>query len=254
MKEKTFLRLLFAVIVSGATILGFDTPIRAQENQQQIPRETSQEAQERRTQPSVDTNGRFRIFLEGGYGAGFDSPDIGKTTAGDDISISGGGGIGLGVGMGYGISRDVDLELNLGAQESSLTPSVQNAEGLFTRFYLLATIKHKIPTSDTGQFKVGLGAGTYSGGKLDVDATDGGGTQTIVRYDRAAGFHVTGEFERFMTKNAALSLGGRLYFVKYEANSARVGGSSVPVNSLRNDIRNLDGSGVDFMVRISRYF
>lgn len=108
-------------------------------------------------QPAKDTAHQYYLELTGAFGIGFDDVDVGVTTGGDTISISGGGGLGFAAGLGYGLSSQWDLDFHLGFQASVLRPSVSNADGSFTRSFLLATLKRKVPTSENGEFKFGLG-------------------------------------------------------------------------------------------------
>lgn len=203
----------------------------------------------------IDTAGKVKLSLSGLYGFGFNSVDVGVTTYGDDVSISGGGGFGFAGRIGYGISRRFDIDIDLGFQVSTLMPAVSNADGTFARSYLLATLKYKVPTSDTGQFKFGLGAGSYFGGELDVDTAGvTGGSHTIVTYEPAVGLHVTGEFERFIRPDVSFHLGAKIYVVKYDADGVTYNGISGPVVFLADDVREFDGSGFDIMIGISKYF
>ncbi len=221
----------------------------------QSPQQNPQVLDSGSPQGMVDTSGKFRLYLNGELGFGFSKVDVGVTTKGDTVSISGGGGLGLSAGLGYGLSRNFDLDLDFGYQASTLTPSVSNARGAFTRGYLLATLKYKIPTSDRGQFKFGLGVGQYFGGKLDMDTSDApGGSQVIVKYETATGFHATGEFERFIRPNVSFNIGAKVYTVTYKADSAEDNHVAVPVSLLKDKVRDLDGSGMDFLIGINMYF
>jgi hypothetical protein len=115
-------------------------------------------------------------------------------------------------------------------------------------------MKHKMPTSDTGQIKFGVGLGTYINGKLDIDTRDAGGNHFVVKYDNSLGVHLTGEFERFIGRNTSLNVGARMYFVKYKAESVTDNGASVSVDSLKSNVKEFNGNGLDFMIGLSRYF
>ena len=204
--------------------------------------------------PTVYTAGRMKLFLQAGYGVGFDSIDVGTTTSGDRVSISGGGGGALDLGIGYGLSPMLDLDVEIGGEVSTLTPAVANADGTFTRSYLLATVKRKLPTSDTGQFKVGVGLGAYMNGELDVDARNAGGFHDIIKYKNALGVHLTGEFERFVAPSTSFHVGMKMYFVTYKADSATSNGVPYSADALPGDVKDLNGSGLDFLVGVSQYF
>ncbi len=251
MNKTFFLRSLFGVIVSGAIALQSAGPALAQETQPEPQLEMQVPPP---PPPLVDTAGRMRLFLTGDLGFGFDSTDVGTTTNGDRVSISGAGGLGVGVGFGYGLSRNLDLDFDLGAQVSAITPAVSNAEGFFARSFLLATMKYKMPTSDTGQLKFGAGLGAYINGKLDIDTRDAGGRHTVVKYKNSPGVHLTGEFERFIGRNTSLNVGARMYFVKYKAKSVTDNGATGSVDFLKSSVKEFNGNGLDFMVGISQYF
>jgi hypothetical protein len=221
---------------------------------EQLPQAAPAASESTKLQELLNTAGKTRLSLHGVMGFGFDQIDVGKTTSGDTISISGGGGLGGGAGIAFGLSRSLDLDLDLGFQAGGLTPAVDNAEGSFTRGYFLATLKYKKPTSDTGQFKFGVGLGTYFGGKMKIERTDVFFSKEEVDYDPAVGLHFTGEFERFIRPNVSFNVGAKIYFVEYEAKSYKLNSVDVPVSSLKEDVRNLNGSGMDFMIGINMYF
>jgi hypothetical protein len=271
MNRKDLFPLLFGVVVFGWIVLQSARPAQAQEAQpqsqqqpvgQQAPAQpqVQQQAplppppQAAQTLPPVNTAGKMRLFLTGSLGFGFDHVDVGVTTSGEQVKISGGGGAGIALGLGYGLSPDFDLDFDLGVQASVISPAVANATGSFTRSYLLATIKRKIPTSESGQFKIGLGLGSYSSGKLDVDASNALGSHEVVEYNNALGFHVTGEFERFIGQTTSINLGAKMYFVKYKARSWTHNGVAFPVDSLKSDVKDFNGNGLDFMLGFNVYF
>jgi hypothetical protein len=235
-------------------LLAFAAPAAAQDAPQALtPQAAQQEQEAAKPQSLVDTSGKVRLSLHGALGFGFDQVDVGVTTNGDTVSISGGGGFGGGAGIGYGLSRNLDLDLDLGFEAGVLTPAVDNAEGSFTRGYFLATLKYKMPTSDSGQFKFGVGIGEYFGGKMTFKRTDIP-FQEDVEYDPAIGLHLTGEFERFITPNVSVNIGGKIYFVEYEAKSFKFNSGEVPLSALKDEVRNLNGSGIDLLIGINVYF
>ncbi len=268
MNRKYLLQSLVSVVVFGLAVLQSVGPAQAQEAQpqsqqlqleQQVPPPQPAVVQPSpppviQTLPPVNTAGKMRLSLTGALGFGFDHVDVGITTGGDEVTISGGGGAGIGVGLGFGLSPDFDLDFDLGVQESTISPAVSNAEGSFTRSYLLVTLKRKIPTSESGQFKIGLGLGSYNNGTLDVDLGDAGGPHDIVEYKNALGFHVTGEFERFIGQTTSINLGAKMYFVKYKAKSWTQNGVSASVDNLNSDVKDFNGSGFDFMLGFNVYF
>ena len=234
-------------LVLGGEAAAQDAP------QGQTPQAVQQEQVAAKPQGLVDTKGKVRLSLHGAVGFGFDQVDVGVTTKGDTVSISGGGGFGGGAGIAYGLSRSLDLDLDLGFEAGGLTPPVDNAEGSFTRGYFLATLKYKMPTSDSGQFKFGAGLGSYFGGKMTFKRTDIP-FQEDVEYDPAVGLHLTGEFERFIRPNLSFNLGAKIYFVEYKAKSYKLNSVEVPVSALKDEVRNLNGSGLDLLIGINLYF
>jgi len=220
---------------------------------EQTPQDASSAPQSAKPQDLLNTSGKVRLSLNGALGFGFDKVDVGTTTKGDTVSISGGGGAGGSAGIAFGLSRSLDLDLDLGFQVSGLTPAVDNAEGSFTRGLFLATLKYKMPTSDTGQFKFGVGLGAYFGGKMKFELTDFPSKEEV-DYDPAVGLHLTGEFERFIRPNLSINIGAKIYFVEYEAKTYKVNSVDLPVSALKDEIRNLNGSGMDLLLGINLYF
>ena len=203
----------------------------------------------------LDTSGRFRLEPSLMFGFGFDDVDLGVTTGGDTVGLSGGGGGGVGLTAGYGITKRLDLDLTFGWQESWMSPSVSNADGTFDRNLFLLTLKFKMPISDTQQFKIGFGVGNYISGEFDVDTSRvSGGSHTIVNYDDSMGYHITGEYEQFFSKDWSWLLGVKYYNVEYDAGSATVNGVSCSPNILIDKLKTYDGSGLDFTLSISKYF
>lgn len=225
----------------------------AQETRPEQPPQAAPAAQESPTpQELLNTTGKTRLSLHGVAGIGFDKIDE-VTNRGDTLSISGGGGFGGGAGIAFGLSRSLDLDLDLGFEASFMTPYVDYANGLFTRGYFLATLKYKMPTSDSGQFKFGVGIGSYMSGKLLFERTDIPFKEEV-EYDPAVGLHLTGEFERFIKTNVSVNIGAKIYFVEYKAKAYKLNSINVPVSALPDETRNLNGSGMDFLLGINLYF
>ncbi len=201
----------------------------------------------------VNTAGRFRLEPALAFGFGTSSLDLGTTTDGQTVEISGGGGLGAVISAGYGLSRSFDLDVGLGYQRSWLTPyNVENASGNFDRSFLLLTLKYKIPIQDRYQLKFGAGAGYYHPGALDVDTTGiFGGTHDVVQYDDSTGFHVTAEWEIFFTPDFSMVFGGKYYHVTYKEESGTRNG--VPGFFPDGNIRDFDGSGFDLTVALGLY-
>lgn len=203
--------------------------------------------------PPPDTKGKLHLSLQGQGGLGLWSAPVGTSSDKKELNLSGGGGIGIQAGMGYGLSSVYDLDFDLGIQLSQQNFAADNINSDFTRSFLLATIKHKTPFWDRGQFKVGVGGGLYFGGKAKVDSSDTG-RHIEVGYKTAQGVHVTGEFEVFFLRNTSVHFGAKAYFVSYEARWATDHGNPVPLDTVNSKLRRLDGSGIDLLMGINKYF
>ena len=210
------------------------------------------------------TEGRnfdLRWHLEGSLviGAGFKSHVIGKTNENDDIKISGGGGIGGNLMLGYSLSPALDLGAEVSIQSSSLQPKVENASGSFPRTAVSAKIKYRIPVSSIGSINLGGGVGYYMPGELDIDASSvPGGAHNIYDYDKAVGFQLFGEYEGFFSSSFGWIAGVKYSNVTFDLNSVNSNGINVPLNLLPSDIKNelseLDGSGIDLVLSLTYYF
>lgn len=225
------------------------TPAEApQEAQQVIPEETKKEQpdtarkkkKKKRKGPRklLNTGGRGRFGISLLVGAGIQDHFVGLTTDGDDITLSAGGGIGFALTGGYGLSPKWDIEVSAGHQVSVITPSVSNGDGEFNRDFLRATLFYKMPFTRVTQWKIGAGIGAYLGGEWEEDI----GPDEITEYDDALGFHVAGEFEVVVAERLYFAAGIKYYYVTYETNAATATHSE------------LNGSGVDLMLSMGKYF
>ena len=248
----TLTSVLFVLIISGV-----GTAFAQAEGQAAPAIKTGEQAAPPATTGAMlNTANKLRLQFEGALGIGLDSSKVGVTTGGDDVKISGGGGAGFGVSLGYGLSRSFDIDCTLGVQVSGLQPAVKNADGSFTRSFFLATAKYKVPIRENLQWKFGLGAGYYMGGKLDIDVDPGipGAGHSVVDYKNAAGVHATGELEIALRSNLMLAVGLKYYMVTYKADKATFNGASDPVSSLPDEFRNFNGDGVDITVGLGILF
>ncbi len=202
----------------------------------------------------LSTTGKLKLEISAMLGVGFKSIDLAPTTSGDTMKVSGGGGFGLAITAGYGLSEHLEFDLSLGGQASTEQPAVDNADASFSRGFLRATLKYLVPVRDRVRFKFGGGVGSYGGGELDIDMTRVVGIRDIVKYDSASGVHLSGEFEALIRNDFTFVAGLRLYSVKYKATSYEQNGVAQPVAALRDEVRNLDGSGVDIFVGLAKYF
>lgn len=198
------------------------------------------------------TSGKFRLQAYLSFGQGLEEIDLATTTDGDTVSISGGGGAGIGITAGYGLSSSVDIDLTFGYAETLMTPSVDNGDGSFDRTFILATLKYRIPVSNRFHIKLGGGAGYYLPGELDINLTNAGGWHDVVKYKNSVGAHAVAEFEFFFSKKLAINAGLKYYSVTYKEESGTRNGA--PGYFTGSKVEKLDGSGVDFMLSLAKYF
>lgn len=248
---------VFAIAGAGSVLAqATDPPAPARTDQETPAPQDRQEAAPAQAAGPRSTQNRLRLQIEAYMGMGLDSNKVGTTTTGEDVKISGGGGFGVGATMGYGISKRFDIEGTLGVQASALHPAVENANGTFSRSFLLATVKYKVPIRENLQWKFGLGAGYYMGGKLDIDIDPSVplGLRTVVDYKNAVGAHATGELEILLQERLTLSVGLKYYNVTYKADKVTVNNSSRDVSSLSGEFRDLKGDGIDATVGLAVLF
>jgi hypothetical protein len=205
------------------------------------------------TAHAMDTAGKFRVEPALFAGGGLSKVDLGQTTRGDTVSISGGGGAGVGITLGYGIATPIDIDLTIGYERSQLSPVVDNATGSFSRSFYLATILYRIPLGDRYNLKVGGGGGFYKPGKLDIDATGvTSGFHDVIEYKNASGAHAVVDFEIFADHELSVTFGLKYYSVTYKESSATRNGA--PGFMFGSKIENLDGSGIDLSISLAKYF
>lgn len=213
---------------------------------------------------SFDPTGKVRFEAAVGGGAGSDEIDVAVTTTDEIISISGGGGPGFGVEVGYCPSSSVEIGGSVGYQVSGLSEKVANADGSFDRTFLRGTVKYRIPVSPSGVIKVGAGGGYYLAGDLDLEMSKvPNGHHDIFTYNSAPGFHVGGEYERYIsswsseTAGWSWGIGIRYYSVTYDLDSMTRDGMSIPLSLLKpvfkEALMELAGSGFDVFVQFALY-
>jgi outer membrane protein with beta-barrel domain len=204
-------------------------------------------------QENFPTGGKIRIQPYLAAGAGSSKVDLGTTSNGDAVTISGGGGAAGGIMFGYGLNSWLDIDLSAGYQKSVLTPAVSNAEGSFTRTFYLVTLKYRFPVSERFQIKVGAGGGLYKPRDMDIDAAGvTNGFHDIIEYKDAIGAHVMTEFEIFVMRDLAVNIGLKYYSVTFRESSATRNGA--PVFFTDSKVQNLDGSGFDLLLSVAKYF
>jgi hypothetical protein len=220
-----------------------------------IQKESNIYAQEPSSEKSIHHMQAPALKLAGSvyFGLGIDDLTVGETTEGDDITISGGGGLGGHIAAIYAITTAIESSIGIGYEFSSLTPNVKNADGIFPRVLIDATVKYRFAVGSGGLLKIGGGPGYYIPGDLDIDMSKvSGGGHNIYGYKNTAGFHITGEYEGYIDHRFSWLAGLKYYSVSYELESSRLDGIRVPVDllpqELKNEVGSLDGSGVDIIV------
>ena len=260
--------LLIGMVGVFLILMGWNTGFSAESPNAESPKENAGNSEVLRlpaqtSSPYTDSYtaaGRFSLGLSGFLGQGIDDIDVGKAENGKTISISGGGGVGGALTLGFDFSSNTGIDVSIGMQHSVLSPKVSNMEGSFNRTFLLSTVKYKIPVhmfSHPSQVNIGCGIGYYIPGKLDIDGSKvtNGGEHDIVEYDSAIGMHIIGEYEVFFVEGWSFMVGIKYSAVKYDANSVKRDGDSYPVAAITNGkVRELDGSGIDLILGVARYF
>ncbi|HDQ44186.1 MAG TPA: hypothetical protein ENN17_01640 [bacterium] len=174
------------------------------------------------------------------------------------ITISPGGGAGVKIGVGYFLLPLLDANLEIGMQNSALSKKVENAEGCFSRSFILGTLRYALPVSGRSSINIGGGAGFYQGGKMDLDLQEvPGGEHLILKYKNTTGFHVLAEYEycfpRWTLWNASwsCSAGLKYYGITYDLDSISINGMSVSGGLIPHEVKKeftpLDGSGFDVL-------
>lgn len=211
---------------------------------------------------AVDTTGRFRLggnFFVGGAVA--KGTTIDKTPDGEDVTLSGAGQMGFSLRVGYGLSPPFDIDIAAGEQASELRPHSAfdyYSRGNFESKFVVAALKYKIPVSDKSQLKIGGGLGYYYSGKTKLAKRSSQlseGYETNIKYKGTVGEYLTGEYESFAgSKDWSFVVGLIYYKVKYDVDSATWNNADIPVSDLPDKLRSLDGSGVDVLFGIEKYF
>ena len=198
---------------------------------------------------SPATKGRLRYEPAFFVGVAAKNIKIGKTTSGEDVTMSGGGGIGGTMCIGYSLTNTVDIDLAAGMQTSSLQPEVSNAEGSFRRAMVFLTGKYKIPARDNYLAKIGAGVSYYNPGTLTLELQSIGLGIWEITYKKPIGFHVTFDIELFMPKNtSSWSFGLRYGVVSYEPSRFALSGYTLPVYALSKEFTDLKGDTLDLII------
>ncbi|KKK47537.1 hypothetical protein LCGC14_3154180, partial [marine sediment metagenome] len=149
-------------------------------------------------------------------------------------------------------------------QISEIKNNVINGGMEFKKVYALGTLKYKIPFKSSldyysGQIKFGAGIGFYQSTTLTIvhnNRTTDLHSEYVVDYEPALGYHTTVEFETFMPNDWALSIGARISFVDFKADSTQSSGIFVGNNSIidKTSFDEMDGSGIDLLISLGKYF
>ena len=205
-----------------------------------------------------DLAGKWNLAVYLNLGAGLDDHEVGQTSENKPVNISGGGGYGGAFSIGYGLNQKFEVAADLGFQDSPLVPDVENADGSFMRTILSASLRYRLPVASEALLVFGAGAGYYGPDDMDIDMSKvAGGGHNIFKYDSGFGPHVTAEYVGFINDKFTWTAGLKYYYVKYSLNSAVLDGINVPAGSLpdaiKNEIGELDGSGIDLIVSFHMY-
>lgn len=208
--------------------------------------------------PTPVATGPWEFKAAFSAGGGLKSIEVFETTNNEIVTLSPGGGGGFHFLLGYLYRGKILTELGLGYQESVLSKQLKNADGLFGRSILSGSVMIRYPLNPPNLLYLGGGIGLYSDGSMDVDGAEiDGGAHNIYSYKPAVGAHLKGEYARMMPNvtwlNRPVGWGIGLSYstVKYRLKSAMSNGYAIPIDqldsSVRNEIDNLDGSGLDIL-------
>lgn len=193
---------------------------------------------------------RFQFTVFGGMGS--DDPVVGSS-GGEDVTLSGGGGYGGSFTLGYGLSPHWDLDFTAGYQVSLLSPDLSDGTGGFERYITQLMVKYREYVNGRSWLKFGIGGGYYM---PVIYRVKDGTSDAVIDYGAAPGAVVSLEYETAIgrdTSSATFTFGVRYYYVTYEADSAKLSGVPMSVDTLPGELKDLDGSGVDIMIGFSRY-
>lgn len=199
---------------------------------------------------------KFRIGFISIGGVGFSNIPLGKTDAGDKVTISAGGGLGLGFDMGYAISPSFELAVAYTYKVTDLNIMVENGSGSFEHGNLKVSGKFMKRIKTRSSLNFGGGLDLFNAGSMDLDFSEiSNGARYVFKYKTTVGCHLLGEFQFRFAKKWSLTAGCTLYGVNYnhlksfEANSV-----SIPAELAGSDFQSLKGSGADLYAKISFHF
>ncbi len=208
-----------------------------------------------------DKTGNLFLRLEGMGGQGLEWHVVGKTTEGDDVSISAGGGIGIQLVAGSNLFRFFRIEGSFGYESAGLDLQLENGSGSFGRTHLGGAAYLRIPLSAKSTLNLGGGAAEKGSPDLDLDFSSSripGAAHNIYNYRTGHCTHWDVVYEYYPDRIMSLSVGLRYQMVKYKLESMTSDGvpyslDMIPVE-VRNELEDLDGSSVDLLLGFSYYF
>lgn len=210
----------------------------------------------------LDTSGRLKVEAGVVAGKSLASDFLGDSAVSNTSAhLGAGGGVGYRVTIGYGITKHIDIDLTASGQKGENREAADTWEATYAKNYILATVKYKIPFKSKldqfkGQIKLGAGFGYYydTSVRLKYYNSSVGSAYYGVDYEPVMGFHLSSEFETFMSKDWSLVLGFRLYFVDYVAEKEFNSGTYGTFLDSSTSLENMDGTGLEFHMSVARYF
>jgi len=192
-----------------------------------------------------------RIGLYVGYGAGLHSIPMITSMDGEEASISFGGGYVIGVEYSRELSRYTDIEADLAFQKSELQPYVEDVKISFQRVIISVSPSFVLPMNkdNTWRLKLAGGGDYYIGTHLNINCAKlSNGFDDKWDYSDPFGFHFSVGFEMNLSDKWSLHYGAKWYTVHY---SFKSGEYYYPTDK---DLKNPDGSGVDFFCGFAYHF
>jgi hypothetical protein len=200
----------------------------------------------------------FNLIMN--IGGGFEQLSTGiQTSDGTQVKISPGGGAGIGIQAGYLMLQSrLDISVAFSGQWSSLNPSISNGEGTFSRTLIEPAAKYVFFLRNRNKtISAGAGIVFSNGPETDIDAGKiTNGAHNIFEYENATGAVILAEYLA-RRKKLGLSIGLKYYSITYDLKSISSNGINIPLSyippELIEDIRVVDGSGIDITIGIGLY-
>ncbi len=190
---------------------------------------------------------RVGLTFQGGYG--FQNIDMVDLEEGGTSTISFGGGAGGSFLLGHEFSSHFDLSASIGVYATSLQPVVSNADITFSSFRFSITPAYIIPIRDGNRMRVKVGAGfdlSFSN-ELEINMEEiPDGFKDTWTYDRAVGYHISGNFEVNASRRWLFSGGLQYNGINYDFESSS---NRFPIDS---DLESPNGS--DIIIVFGAYY